>query len=230
MYFNPTTIRDSTPILPHILVMEDELSVAKGLEMVLAEEGYAVDLAMTGRDALDSFDQKSFDLLVADLRLPDINGLEVIRKVKEKWPGTAVVVITGYASVDTAVDAMRLGTFDYLPKPFTEDEIKTAIDGALQGKQSVPSSEVIQKVERNEESKLIQKEEVLNVLNRTIVDKTFWLALMEKGSDVLRSYRLSPEAKAAIVSGDFNWIKKNVGSLTKEQLAFIRKRLERECW
>ena len=67
---------------PQILLMEDEPSVAKGLQMVLAEEGYSVDLAMTGQCALDRFTQKGFDLLVADLRLPDIDGMEVIKRVK----------------------------------------------------------------------------------------------------------------------------------------------------
>lgn len=230
MITSQATIRDSTQIPPNILVMEDELNVAKGLEMVLSEEGYAVNLAMTGRDALESFDQRSFDLLVADLRLPDINGMEVIREVKAKWPDTSVVVITGYASTSSAVEAMKLGTFDYLPKPFTEDEIKTAIDGALKGKHSVPSDEVVQKVERNEGQKLIQKDEVVRVLDRTAEDGKFWRALMEQGSDALKDYRLSPEAKAAIVSGDLAWINKNIGPLSKEQLDFIYKRLEREAW
>ena len=223
-------IRDSTPIPPHILVMEDELNVAKGLEMVLSEEGYAVNLAMTGQDALDRFNQEAYDLLVADLRLPDIDGMDVIREVKGKFPDTGVVIITGYASVSSAVDAMKLGTFDYLPKPFTEDEIKTAVEGALKGKESVPSEEVVEKVERKEEQKLIQKEEVIRVLNRTVEDDTFWKDLMENGSDVLKSYRLSAEAKAAIVSGDMNWITKHVGPLSKKQLAYIRARLEREVW
>ena len=79
------TDRDFRPP-PNILVMEDEFSVAKGLEMVLTEEGYLVDLAMSGQAALDTFDKKQFDLLVADLRLPDIDGVEVIRRVREKHP------------------------------------------------------------------------------------------------------------------------------------------------
>lgn len=223
-------IRDAPAIPPNILVMEDELSVAKGLEMVLTEEGYAVDLAMTGKDALEFFDRKAFDLLVADLRLPDINGMEVIRTVKAKKPKTGVVVITGYASVNSAVDAMKLGSFDYLPKPFTDDEIKSAVEGALKSKQAVPSDSVIEKVERKEEEKLIQKEEVIRVLDRTVEDREFWKALMQHGSAVLANYRLSSEAKAAIVSGDLAWIDKHVGPLSKEQLAFIYKRLEREVW
>jgi len=71
---------------PHILVMEDDVSVAKGLEMVLSEEGYDVNLAGTGELALEAFKQKRYDLLVADLRLPDIDGMEVIKKVKAEKP------------------------------------------------------------------------------------------------------------------------------------------------
>ncbi|RJQ67894.1 MAG: response regulator [Desulfobacteraceae bacterium] len=225
------TIRQGPPAIPpKILVMEDEPSVAKGLKVVLTEEGYVVDLAMSGKAALDLFKKKDPDLLVADLRLPDINGMEVIREVKAKRPEIGVVVITGYASINSAVDAMKLGSFDYLPKPFTEDEIKTAVQGALRGRQSVSADTVLRKVERREEDKLIQKEEVIKVLERTVADGEFWKALMEQGSKVLEGYRLSPEARAAIVSGDLAWIQQHVGPLSKEQLAFIYKRLERETW
>jgi DNA-binding response OmpR family regulator len=214
---------------PHILVMEDELSVAKGLKMVLTEEGYAVDLAMTGQAALDTFDRAAFDLLVADLRLPDINGIEVIKQVKTKSPQTEVVVITGYASVSSAVDAMKLGAYDYLPKPFTDDQIKAAIDGALGDLKVKAVQPIVAKVD-TEEDKLIQKREVLSVLNRTAEDEDFWLALMEKGSDALQDYHLTSEAKAAIVSADLKWINEKIGELTQKQLRYIYKRLEREVW
>ncbi|MCG6930231.1 MAG: NADH-quinone oxidoreductase subunit NuoE [Desulfofustis sp.] len=117
--------------LPQVLIMEDEVSVARGLGMVLSEEGYNVDLAMTGRSALDSFNRKMFDLLVADLRLPDIDGIEVIRQVKRRRPDTEVLVITGYSTVNTAVEAMKLGASDYLSKPFTQDEFLSAVKVAL---------------------------------------------------------------------------------------------------
>jgi DNA-binding NtrC family response regulator len=230
MFALQESLHEKPMIPPNILVMEDELSVAKGLEMVLSEEGYAVDLAMTGNAALERIERKGFDLLVADLRLPDIDGMEVIKHVKAHWPETGVVVITGYASVPSAVDAMKLGTFDYLPKPFTEDEIKAAVDGALKGRQSVPSEEVIEKVERKEEEKLIQKREVTRVLQRTIQDAAFWKSLMERGSEALEGYQLSGEAKAAIASGDLQWIQEHIGTLSAEQLAFVYKRLEREAW
>jgi NADH-quinone oxidoreductase subunit E len=121
---------------PQILIMEDELSVAKGLELVLSEEGFTVDLAMTGRSALDSFDQKTFDLLIADLRLPDIDGMDVIKEVKQRRPDTGVIVITGYSTVTSAVEAMKLGAADYLPKPFTDDQVLSAVKVALDTKVS----------------------------------------------------------------------------------------------
>jgi len=214
---------------PHILIMEDEPSVANGVKMVLTEEGYAVDLAMTGQSALDSFFNNGFDLLVADLRLPDIDGFEVIKQVKAKRPETEVVVITGYSSVYSAVDAMKLGVYDYLPKPFTEDEIKRAVSGALENKKKAMEAEQVETAETQEE-KLIQKREVTNVLNRTAEDEAFWMELMENGSEALQEYNLSSEAKAAIISGDLKWINERVGELTQKQLMFIFKRLEREVW
>ena len=216
-------------VSPHILVMEDDLNVAKGLEMVLSEEGYSVNLAGTGELAMEAFRQKRFDLLVADLRLPDIDGMEVIKQVKEAKPETEVIVITGYGTTATAVEAMKLGVHDFLPKPFTEDQIKKAIDEALQEHVEHLAEPVIQKAE-TEEEKLIQKREVLGVLSRTTEDTDFWADLMENGSLALADYKLSGEAKAAIASGDLKWINENVGELTQKQLMFIYKRLEREAW
>ena len=228
-----TTLQENTAtdfeVPPHILVMEDDLSVANGLEMVLSEEGYTVNLAGTGELALEAFKQKRFDLLVADLRLPDIDGMEVIKQVKEAKPETEVIVITGYGTTATAVEAMKLGVHDFLPKPFTEDQIKASINEALKEHFEKPTEAVIKEAE-TEEEKLIQKRQVTQVLNRTTEDRGFWRELMEKGSEALEGYQLSLEAKAAIVSGDLKWINEHVGELTQKQLMFIYKRLEREAW
>jgi DNA-binding NtrC family response regulator len=214
---------------PHILLMEDEANIANGLKMVLSEEGYEVDLADTGQKALDSFFGNGFDLLVADLRLPDIDGFEVIKRVKDKRPETEVVVITGHSSVYSAVDAMKLGVYDYLPKPFTEDEIKGAVSGALEKRNKARTAAQAGIASAQDET-LIQKREVIKVLNRTAEDQGFWTELMETGSEALRGYQLSSEAKAAISSGDLMWINERVGELTQKQLMFIFKRLEREAW
>ena len=221
------TIGKGPQVPPQILVMEDELSVAKGLEMILTEEGYAVDLAMTGHSALDKFNQKSFDLLVADLRLPDMDGMDVIKEVKDRQPETEAIIITGYPSVSTAVNSVKIGVFEYIRKPFTDDEFKGAVQGALKKKKEASMEKLIADTEKG---RLIQKQEVIRVLERTSKDADFWRDLMETGSDALDGYNLSSRAKAAIVSGDLKWIKQNVGELNEEQLTFIYKRLEREAW
>ena len=221
------TIREKMP--PHILVMEDDVSVGRGLEMVLREEGYDVNLACTGELALEAFRQKRYDLLVADLRLPDIDGMEVIKKVKAEKPETEVIVITGYGTTATAVEAMKLGAHDFLPKPFTEEQIKASIDDALK-EYTAETAKTLTQETGTEEEKLIQKREVIQALNRTAEDGDFWRDLMENGTLALENYDLSSEAKAAIVSGDLKWINENVGELTQKQLMFIYKRLEREAW
>ncbi len=214
---------------PHILVMEDEETVARGLEMVLEEEGYDVDLAFTGAEALETFAKGGIDLVVADLRLPDSDGLEIIKIVKQRRPKTEVVVITGYSSVNSAVDAMKIGVADYLPKPFTESEIKVAIGKALNRERLTPNKKAEPSPETAAET-LIQKREVLQVLDRTNWDVAFARNLLEGDSSALKSYDLSWEAKAAITSGDVNWLRKHVGKLTDEQMIFINKRLQREAW
>jgi DNA-binding NtrC family response regulator len=222
-----TGVRPGPP--PHILIMEDDANVARGLEMVLSEEGFDVNLAGTGRLAMEAFDRERFDLLVADLRLPDIDGMEIIREVKTKRPETEVIVITGYGTTAAAVEAMKLGAHDFLPKPFTDDQIKTAVGEALQRRNAEVGSGEPAPAE-SEEEKLIQKREVSKVLNRASDDADFWLELMNNGSEALSGYRLSSRAKAAIVSGDLKWIHENVGELTQRELMFIYKRLEREAW
>jgi DNA-binding response OmpR family regulator len=221
------TTRYEPAYKPHVLLVEDERSVARGLEMVMHEEGYDVDLADTGRGALDKFKAGEFDLVVADLRLPDIDGMDVIQHVREKQPQTSVVIITGYPSVSSAVQAVKMGVSDYLRKPFTDDEFKAAVRSALKEKKKESMEKLI--VETQNE-RLIQREEVIRVLDRASQNEDFWRVLMENGSDALTEYRLSSKAKAAILSGDLNWIKNNVGDLTKEQLEFLYKRLEREAW
>jgi YesN/AraC family two-component response regulator len=182
---------------------------------------------MTGRSALDKFGETVFDLLVADIRLPDMDGLDVVRQVKDASPDTEAIVITGYPSVSSAVNAVKIGAFDYLRKPFTDDEFIGVVGGALQKKKEASMEQLLLDTEKG---RLIQKHEVIRVLNRTTEDLQFWRDLMEKGSVVLEGYQLSWRAKAAIVSGDLQWIKKNVGELTPNQLRFIYKRLEREAW
>ena len=221
-------IQDS--IAPHILIMEDDVNLARGLKMVLDEQGYNVDLQNTGHGAMDAMDLADYDLLMADLRLPDIDGMEVVRQVKNTRPKTEVIVMTGYATSELAVDAMKLGARDFLAKPFTEEQIKTAIEEALAASAKGPEKTETVNAQDLMIDVSIQKREVLKVLNRTSDDEGFWVDLMEKGSLALEGYTLSDEAKAAVASGDLKWINENVGELTQKQLMYVFKRLEREAW
>lgn len=218
-------VRAKGRVQPHILLVEDEPSLANGLKMVLSEVGYGVAVAVTGLGALDTFRGNGFDLVVADLRLPDIDGMDVIREIRDERPETRVVIITGYPSVSSAVDSVKMGVSEYLRKPFTEDELKAAVNKALKEE---PSRERF--LSETKEGRLIQKREVLRVLDRTYEDHMFWRNLMEIGSEALQDYQLSNEARAAIVSGDLKWINEHVGELTQKQLKFVLKRLEREAW
>jgi len=203
-----------------ILVMEDDESISTALEMILGEAGYDVAVAGTGEEALQRFEEQPFDLIIADLKLPGIGGMEVIRQVKEKKPETEVIVITGVGTEPIAEEAMTLGAHDFLPKPFTDDQIKTAIDEALRHHEAGPFHLF----------SLIQKREVLGVLSRAADDDEFWDELMELGSKALDRYQLISDAKAAIASGDLKWINEHVGELNQKQLAFIFKRLERQSY
>ncbi len=116
---------------PHILVVDDELSMRELLELMLKREGYRVDLAENGRKAIEKIKKTHFDLLLCDIRLGDITGLEVLREVKKKDPDTVVIMISAYASAETAVAAMNDGAYDYVPKPFDKNELKQTIANAL---------------------------------------------------------------------------------------------------
>lgn len=227
MYALQQEVRSHAAYRPHVLLVEDEVTIARGLKMVMDEGGYDVDLADTGLVALNKFRTKKFDLMVADLRLPDIDGMEVIEHVREIRPETKVVIITGYPSVATAVKAVKIGVSDYLRKPFTDDEFITAVDTAIKDQQKDSLEKLI--IDTQEE-RLIQRQEVIQVLENASQQPNFWQRLMEDGSEALKGYRLSRAAKAAILSGDLNWIRENVGELTEGQLQFIYKRLEREVW
>jgi len=212
------TIRDDSVDQPQILVMEDESSVAQGLRMVLREEGYGVDLAMTGQSALDTLSHKGFDLLVADLRLPDMDGMEVIKRVKGERPETGVIVITGYASIPSAVEAMKTGVADYLPKPFTDDEFKAAVKEAMKEKKDVHTKEHVEPVE-TEEGKFIQKREVIRVLKKAPEDDDSLYELMEAESRALKGRRSANAGIAVKKPQDYTHLIEERWMDTAEELA-----------
>ncbi|MDQ2936399.1 MAG: sigma-54 dependent transcriptional regulator, partial [Acidobacteriota bacterium] len=114
-----------------ILVVDDEPTMADSLKQNLIEEGYSVDTAATGAEAIELFDQGGHHLAICDLQLPDIDGLEVMRHIKDARPTTEVIVVTGHGSVPKAVEATKAGAFDFVDKPFDFEELQLRVENAL---------------------------------------------------------------------------------------------------
>jgi two-component system response regulator PilR (NtrC family) len=115
-----------------ILVIDDESSMRQLLEIALGKEGYRITAADSGHKAEELLEKEAFDLIVSDIRMPDMSGVEVLRHVKKVSPETPVIMITAYASTETAVEALRLGAYDYITKPFKIEELKNTIRHALE--------------------------------------------------------------------------------------------------
>lgn len=118
-----------------ILVVDDEEVVRRSYVRSLAGEHCDVEMASSGQDALQAMGQHAFDVVLLDLMMPGMNGMTVLKTIKQKWPESEVVVITGYPAVDTAKEAVTLGAYDYLAKPAGPDDIIHAANGAMLHKQ-----------------------------------------------------------------------------------------------
>ena len=115
-----------------ILVVDDELSMREFLEVLLSKEGYKVSVAKNGKQAVNMIEKNEYDLVLSDIRLGDITGLEVLKEAKKKNPDTAIIMISAYSTTEIAVEAMNHGAYDFVPKPFDNIELKLTIQKALE--------------------------------------------------------------------------------------------------
>jgi two-component system NtrC family response regulator len=120
-----------------LLVIDDEMVICQGCQMILGEKGYQVDICLTGKSGLAAMQARTYDLLLLDMKLPDTDGLTLLDTVRCQHPSTYTIVMTGYSSVKNAVDAMKLGAYDYLAKPFADDELVMAVERAVESKKLV---------------------------------------------------------------------------------------------
>jgi two-component system response regulator PilR (NtrC family) len=116
---------------PRILVVDDEESIREFLEIMLRKDGYEVTCAEDGQKALDLVRKRSFDMVISDLQMPNMTGLELLKNVKAQHPDMTFMMITAFGTTETAVDAMKLGAYDYILKPFKIDEVRINIANAL---------------------------------------------------------------------------------------------------
>jgi heterodisulfide reductase subunit A len=115
-----------------ILVVDDELIVRDSLKEWLAEEGFAVDTAGSGQEALDRLARESYQLMLLDLKMPEMDGVEVLQKITEEFGDLDVIIMTAYATVETAVEAMKIGASDYLVKPFDPETLIPMVERLYQ--------------------------------------------------------------------------------------------------
>jgi len=114
-----------------ILVIDDEEIVGKSCSRILSPDGYQVEYETNPKKGLAKVESGNYDLVLLDLRMPEMDGVEVLKKLKQKRPEVEVVIITAYSSVDTAVETLKTGAKDYVPKPFTPEELKEVVKKAL---------------------------------------------------------------------------------------------------
>ncbi len=118
-------------VFKNILVIDDEVAVNNNIRKILNKKGFQVDQAVTKEEALERIGNHPYKLVLLDLRIPGVKGLELLQAIRNQQPEAMVIIITGYASIETAVEAARIGAIDYLPKPFTPDEIRDATERAF---------------------------------------------------------------------------------------------------
>ncbi|MDB9822131.1 sigma-54 dependent transcriptional regulator [Deltaproteobacteria bacterium] len=127
----------SGPKKQSILIVDDDRSMREFLEILLTKEGYQVFLADCGERGCEILEKQSFDLVITDIRMRDVNGIDVLKKAKQISPETMVVMISAFATADTAVEAMKEGAYDYIPKPFKVREFKRIVKETLKSKKKL---------------------------------------------------------------------------------------------
>lgn len=200
------------------LVIDDEQIVLDSVKKILVGGDFEVEVTPSGLQGLEWGIRKPYDVVLTDIRMPDIGGMVVLRDLKRAKPALPVVIITGYANVRSAVQAMKLGAGDYLEKPFTPDELLKAVDKAMHAAAS----------QAPQEQALVHKEEILRVLERAATDGEFVHQLLHNWADALEAYDLNNAEKLALLTGDIDWIEKNAGPLTAKQRRWLEKPLSAE--
>jgi len=130
---------------PEILIIDDEQVICDGCRLALSDRGYSITSSLTGRSGLNAILEGAFDLILLDMKLPDIDGMEVLKTVRNEKPGVLIIVMTGYSTVQNAVEGMKLGAFDYLSKPFTDEELIIAVERAVEKKRLVEENVSLRK-------------------------------------------------------------------------------------
>ncbi|MEE4241012.1 MAG: response regulator [Desulfopila sp.] len=157
-------------IVPRILVVDDEARIRDACTMVLENEGYILETADNGELGLQMIEAKHFDVILLDLMMPVISGLDVLPSLTERHPDTAVIVITGYATVEHSIEAMKKGAFDFIPKPFTPDQLRAVVA------KSIKYTRALQDISDSKSRLRVMVNRLLDGVMTTDADKNIVLA------------------------------------------------------
>jgi DNA-binding NtrC family response regulator len=186
-----------------VLAIDDEKIVLDSVRRILSDENCTVDTTLNGREGIQWATQRDYDLVLTDVRMPDLSGKIVLREIKRLKPTLPVVIVSGYATVSSAIQCMRMGAAHVLEKPFTPEELIQVVQSVLnRSPRAVP-----------EEQGLIHDEEVLKVLNRASREPAFARDLHTREADALEEYNLTAAEKLALVTGDVEWLEQYIGAL-----------------
>ena len=202
------------------LVIVDEQIVLDSVKKILQEEKYEVEVTLNGREGVQKAIQNDYDIVLTDIRMPDIGGMRVLRDIKRAKPSLPVVIITGYPSVKSAIRSMKLGAGDFIEKPFTPEQLSLAVAAALRKA----------KIHPPEDQAIIHKNEILEVLERAATDSEFTAKLLYLGADALDEYDLTAAEKLAILTGDIPWIEEHIAPLNPVQRRWLEHRVGMEVW
>ena len=181
--------------MPKILIIEDDTAFCQMLQRFLTKKNYEVEASLTGIDALQTFKKDDFQLVITDLRLPNYDGIQLLKEIKEVKPQVPVVVMTGYAEVGTAVTAMKNGAFDYISKPFTPDEMVMIVENALKEK---PKSVVPSQEEKSASTKKEEATSSVSSSSKTVVPG------VSQASEKLNEYikLIAPTNMSVLITGE----------------------------
>lgn len=128
-----------------ILVVDDELPVCKSVSSALSTENYTVDMALSAEEALTKEQEATYDVVITDLMMPGLSGMDLLKRLKERRSDVRIIMITGYPSIKSAVESIKLGAFDYIPKPFTPNDLRSLVARALASKHYHEKQEALRK-------------------------------------------------------------------------------------
>lgn len=184
-----------------VLAIDDEQVVLDSIAKVLKEAGYEVKTTRSGAEGIGYAVNEPFDIVLTDIRMPGTDGFKVIRDIRRAGKSVPIIMITGYASVSSSVQAMKLGASNYIEKPFTPDQLLRTIEGAIAESSGVPV----------EEPTLIHKKEVLKILEKGAHDRDFARRLFTNGAEALEDFDLTAQEKLALITKDIDWIEDQIG-------------------